>query len=361
MFRIRLVEQPMPTGSKDTDVLLEWLIDSLSLVRRKAETWGPSDEPSALHRMFREAILAAPLQGWNTRELGDACGLSQTAMHNQMARLRESGLVASELDGRWHIHVLRGGSMSNAIELVSVQARKILEMRLTELSALIEDSNERMKTPIEDEDLALKINISEPGATANNQDRIDALLNDLGLNGERAKKGDNLARKVFLELAQSHNAITMLALADRFDETRSRIQRTLERMREVGIIERVAMPERIAQDVFAGLMRQYDARGEEWLMNRGGVGRLPESVAKKLISDVKKKKLSIEKVEKNLADIPLENQKLLINTLGGRMPYGFRIAGKTGAEMSEKILNRCDRTLRRLRTVAKRLDESLQV
>ena len=26
MFRIRLVEQPMPTGSKDPDVLLAWLL-----------------------------------------------------------------------------------------------------------------------------------------------------------------------------------------------------------------------------------------------------------------------------------------------------------------------------------------------
>ena len=32
MFRIRLVEQPMPTGSKDPDVLLAWLLDSMGLV-----------------------------------------------------------------------------------------------------------------------------------------------------------------------------------------------------------------------------------------------------------------------------------------------------------------------------------------
>ena len=133
MFRIKLVEQPMPTGSKDTDTLLEWLIDSLSLVRRKSETWNINDEPSALHRMFRGALLDEPLRGWNTKELGDSCGLSQTAMHNQIIRLREAGLVASELKGRWHIHVLRGGSMNSAVELLAVQARKILEIRLAEL------------------------------------------------------------------------------------------------------------------------------------------------------------------------------------------------------------------------------------
>ena len=42
----------------------------------------------------------------------------------------------------------------------------------------------------------------------------------------------------------------------------------------MSIVERVAMPERIAQDVYLGLMRQFDARGEEWLVTRGGVGKI---------------------------------------------------------------------------------------
>ena len=360
MFRVRLVEQPMPTGSKDTDTLLEWLIDSLSLVRRKSETWNVNNEPSALHRMFRGALLDNPLRGWNTKELGDSCGLSQTAMHNQMNRLRESGLVSSELKGRWHIHVLRGGSMNSAVELLSVQARKILEIRLAELSDLIVESDERMSTPSEEEERLFKIKISEPSATIQGKDRIDSLIDDLGLNGDRVKPEDNLAKKVLQELAQSHRAVTLLVLADRMGETRSRVQRVLERMMEMSIVERVAMPERIAQDVYLGLMRQFDARGEEWLMTRGGVGRLSNEISKKVISGVKKKNLSIEKIESILKDVTLENQKLLLNTLGGRMPYGFRIAGKNGQEVTERVLSRLDRTIRRLRTVSSRVDDSLE-
>lgn len=359
MFRIKLVEQPMPTGSKDTDTLLEWLIDSLSLVRRKSETWNVNDEPSALHRMFRGALLDEPLRGWNTKELGDSCGLSQTAMHNQMIRLREAGLVASELKGRWHIHVLRGGSMSSAVELLAVQARKILEIRLAELSDLIVESTERMNTPSEDEEKLFRIKITEPCATNQGKDRIDSLIEDLGLNGERVKSEDNLARKVTMELVQSHRAITLLVLAERLGETRSRVQRVLERMLEMSMAERVAMPERIAQDVYSGLMRQFDARGEEWLITRGGVGRLNDEISKKIISGVKKNNLSIEKIELILKDVTIDNQKLLLNTLGGRMPYGFRIAGKNGEEVSERVLNRLDRTIRRLKTVASRVDESL--
>tara|TARA_B100001758_G_scaffold101044_1_gene86446 strand:- start:2985 stop:4067 length:1083 start_codon:yes stop_codon:yes gene_type:complete len=360
MFRLRLVELPMPTGSKDTQVLLEWLIDSLSLVRRKSESWNINDEPSALHRMFTGSLLIDPLRGWNTKELGDSCGLSQTAMHNQMLRLRESGLVSSELKGRWHIHVLRGGSMTTAVELLGVQARKILEIRLAELSNLIVHSDERMLTEAEDEERKFKIKIAEPSATIEGKDRIDSLVEDLGLNGERGKSDDDLAKKIIIELSQSHRAITLLVLAERLDETRSRVQRVLERLLEMSIIERVAMPDRIAQDVYLGLMRQFDARGEEWLVTRGGLGRLEPRITKKIISGVKKKELSIEKIQKILEDVEIENQKLLLNTLGGRMPYGFRIAGKDGNEVRERVLNRLDRTIRRLITVANRIDDSLQ-
>ena len=360
MFRLRLVELPMPTGSKDTQVLLEWLIDSLSLVRRKSESWNINDEPSALHRMFTGSLLIDPLRGWNTKELGDSCGLSQTAMHNQMLRLRESGLVSSELKGRWHIHVLRGGSMTTAVELLGVQARKILEIRLAELSNLIVHSDERMLTGAEDEERKFKIKIAEPSATIEGKDRIDSLVEDLGLNGERGKSDDDLAKKITIELSQSHRAITLLVLAERLDETRSRVQRVLERLLEMSIIERVAMPDRIAQDVYLGLMRQFDARGQEWLVTRGGLGRLEPRITKKIISGIKKKELSIDEIQKILEDVEIENQKLLLNTLGGRMPYGFRIAGKDGDEVRERVLNRLDRTIRRLITVAKRIDDSLQ-
>ena len=360
MFRLRLVELPMPTGSKDTQVLLEWLIDSLSLVRRKSELWNVNDEPSALQRMFTGSLLVDPLKGWNTKELGDSCGLSQTAMHNQMIRLRESGLVSSELKGRWHIHVLRGGSMTTAVELLGVQARKILDIRLNELSKIIIDSDERMHTKAENEERQFKINIAEPSATPVGKDRIDSLIEDLGLNGERGKSDDELAKKITIELCKSHRAITQLVLAERMGETRSRIQRVLERLLEMNIVERVAMPDRIAQDVFLGLMRQYDARGEEWLITRGGLGRLDEKISEKIISEIKIKNLTIEKTQDILNHVEIEKQKLLLNTLGGRMPYGFRIAGKNGEEVREKVLNRLDRTIRRLITVANRIDESLK-
>ena len=74
---------------------------------------------------------------------------------------------------------------------------------------------------------------------------------------------------------------------------------------------------------------------------------------------MKKKSLNIEKVQSILEPVPLDAQKVLLNTLGGRMPYGFRLAGKDASAVSERVMRNTDRTLRRLRTVAQRLDEAL--
>ena len=108
----------MPTGSKNPDILLSWILDTIGLVKRKSESWEDA-ELGALHRIMKDALLLEPLKGWDTRYLGDVCGLSQTGMHHQMVKLRDSGLVSSESYGRWHIYVLRGGSITASINLLS--------------------------------------------------------------------------------------------------------------------------------------------------------------------------------------------------------------------------------------------------
>jgi len=361
MFRIRLVEQPMPTGSKDPDVLLAWLLDSMGLVRSRTEGATVDEEQGAIHRIVRHTLLEDPLKGWDNSAISEFSGLSQTGVHNQMHKLREVGLISSQLQGRWHVNVLRGGSMASAIELIAVQTRAIAMMRLAELREVISDSESRMQEVGEEESQSFRIDIAEPGPTPEDSDRLDCLLADLGITGDRIKKGDTVSRRVFNELASSERPLTLQTLADRTKETRSRAQRVIERLRQAGIVDRVAMRDRIAMDVYSGLVRQYTARGEDWLMGRGGLGRLDEDVSSALIKGVQKDKLSIEKVEEILAKVSIDSQRLLLNTLGGRMPYGYRIAGRNGEDVSERVMTNIDRTLRRLRTVAQRLDNSLSM
>ena len=359
MFRVRLVEAPMPTGSRDPDILLAWLLDSMGLVRRKSDGFSVDDDQGALHRMMSQTFMAEPLKGWDAKSISDVSGLSQTGVHHQLVKLRESGLVSTQTDDRWHVYVLRGGSMSASMELISAQAKVILNQRLGTLSSYISESEERMVVPCEEEEYGFRIEVAEPRALVEGEDLLDALVRELGLNGERAKQGDELSRKLLEELAGSGNAVSLLALSEKFGESRSRVQRSIERMRAAGIVERVPMLERLAQDIYAGLMRQSDARGEGWLMTRGGLGRLEESVSNSLIKGVRKKSLDSDKVQEILGPVDINTQRILLNTLGGRMPYGIRIGGKDGGAVREGVMRKVERTLRRMRTVAQRLDDAL--
>ena len=359
VIRLDLLEKSMPTGSKNSDVLLGWILDSLGLVKRKIESWGEEEEFGALHRIMSEALLLEPLKGWDIKTLGDVCGLSQTGMHHQILKLRESGLISSENYGRWHIYVLRGGTITSAINLMAVQAKEIIELRLLELSSHIKDSEKRMEIPSESIENNFKIRISEPSAIKVEEDELDVLLDDLGLNGDRVKVKNYLAKKVFKELAESSNPITILSLSDKFSESRSRIRRTIDRFRNSNIIERVPMLDRIAQDIYIGMTRQYEARGEEWLFTRGGFGRINEEIAIELIDGIKNKNLDSDKVQQIILPLSVERQKILLNTLGGRMPYGYRIKGRNGEEMKENVMRSVDRTLLRLKTVAERLEKSI--
>ena len=353
VFSLRIVELPMPTGSKDTGVLLDWLLDSMGLVRRSG-----GDESGALHRIMREAFLIEPLRGWDSKELGDQTGLSNTGIHHQMVKLRECGLVAAQVDGKWHRHVLRGGSMSAAISLVEAQAVAVLGLRTSELGEMVEASETRMAIEAEQEETPFSIRISEPGPVESDG-RASALVSDLGLAGDSQRPGSALARDILAELCSSHQPITLLALSERLSESRGRVSTVVDRMRAAAIVERAPMVDRIPQDAFAGIVRQFDARGEEWLMTRGGLGRLEEQVSKPLIEGAKSGSLDIDGVREALVPVPLEDQRILLNTLGGRLAYGYRIAGADGGSVSRSVMRRAERTLRRLRTVAQRLDESL--
>ena len=221
MFSLRIVELPMPTGSRDTGVLLDWILDSMGLVRRSG-----GDESGALHRIMREAFLTEPLRGWDSKELGDQTGLSNTGIHHQMVKLRECGLVAAQVDGKWHRHVLRGGSMAAAISLVEAQAVTVLRLRASELSEMVEVSETRMAIEAEEEETPFSIRISEPGPVESNG-RASALVCDLGLAGDSQRPGSELARDILHQFCSSHQPITLLALSERMSESRGRVSTCL--------------------------------------------------------------------------------------------------------------------------------------
>jgi len=349
----------MPTGSRDPDVLLDWILNSMGLVRRRSGWAGTQDQNSAIHRIMREALLPEPLRGWDSTEIGKHTGLSKTGIHHQMAKLKDCGLVSTKVEGKWHRHILRGGSMSAAAGLVKSEATAVLKMRLKAASQLIEHSETRMVTEVEEDPISFHIRISELGPSGDGFDSITALVSDFGLAGGSPRSGGKLAREVLEELSANHHPTTILALSEKLSESRGRVGTIVDRMRSAGFVERVPMVSRLPQDIFSGLVRQLDARGEGWLMTRGGLGRLEESVSSAMIAAAGKGELTIEAVTDILSSVPIQDQRVLLNTLGGRMPYGVRVTGSDGNAVSQRVSRQADRALRRILTVSERLDESL--
>ncbi len=350
----------MPTGSRDSDVLIDWLLESMGLVRRRGAGSDGDDYSGTLHRIVRDALLSDPLRGWDSKELGDETGLSNTGIHHQMSKLRECGLVSTSVDGKWHRHILRGGSMSSATRLIGVQAKEVLAIQMAGLSTTITESESRMEVEAEGDGPPFSIRISEPGPMNKGTGRIDMLVDELGLSGESPRADDRIASKLLSSISSSDQPITILALSERISETRGRVKTVIERMRAAGMVERVPMLDRIPQDIFTGLMRQLDARGEEWLLSRGGLGRLDEGVSKQLVQGAKVGSLDTEGVRAILKPVEIADQRILLNTIGGRMPLGFRIAGKDHRAVSERVIRKAERAIRRINTVAERLDQSLQ-
>ena len=68
-------------------------------------------------------------------------------------------------------------------------------------------------------------------------------------------------------------------------------------------------------------------------------------------------KYNDNKLIEKLTDVGLEAQCLLVNTLGGRVPYGYRFAGKDGDAVKRRIEDRVDRLLRRLKMVGDSLHQ----
>ena len=350
----------MPVGTDDPDVHLAWILDSLGLVRRRGQGDSVEDARGALHRLMRDQFLAEPRKGWDSRTLQEASGLSSTALHHQIVKLRTAGLLSVKTEGGWKLHFVRNGSLPNMIELISNEAWTILKQRLDVLNDRIIESDERMVLDALQqgtEDLPFRITIAETGPEEAGIDDLHILMRDFGYSGTQSRVGDNLASRIFEILSTSLRPITADFIMEGTDETRTRVLGVLDRFRASHMVERVLLSDRIPHDVFVGLTHQWTSRGEKWLMGRGGLGRLDESVSTNIIDALKQNGLTTEFVEANLTNVSLDSQCLLVNTLGGRVPYGYRLAGKDGGAVKQRIENRVDRLLRRLKTIGNTLEQ----
>ena len=359
MFVLRLQEHPVPVGSDEPDILLAWILDTMGLVRRR----NISDEVVAtrgsIHALMKDCLLPEPLRGWDSQSMIEASGISSTALHHQLVKLRSCGLLATVTEGRWKRHIIRNGSLSAAIELIAAQAEIILKQRMSILDDVIVDSETRMEIDSLQrggEDLPFRIIISEQGPI-DQQATIESLLRDFGFTGDRGKTDDDLSMRVFTLLGSAETPLTADYLMNETNESRTRILGILDRLRSALLVERVLLEDRISHNLFIGFTHQWAQRGEQWIRGRGGLGRIEQHVADQIISDLNQEKLTTERISKHLDGIDIGVKCLLVNTLGGRVPYGYRLTGKDASAVFSRLLSRVERILERLQMISKKYDQ----
>lgn len=363
MLRVTLVEQPAPTGMQDADHLLAWLLDSLGLVRRRNEVDSAAASSRPLHRLMRDHLLAGRGEGKDAKRLASELGISLTALHHHLGALHSCRLVTSVSGSEgWQLHHLRGNSLSAALELLRCEAIAVLKLRLSLLTAEQSGSLEAIEEG-EEAAIPLKISIIEPHPLASGQDHIDSLLNDLGLRGDRPQvtAGEDLTRQVFEALLVADHPLSLDESLMKWEVTRPRLTRTFERFRQAGLATRCQRTDRLPVILWDALTSQYARRGEDWLMGKGGLGRLDEKLAKRVVESLAGGKFTTERCAELFASVALSEKMLTINLLGGRLPYGYQLCGTSGEEVVARVIERVNSLFLRMGRVAERLEELISV
>ncbi len=365
MLNMRLAEQPAPAGSRDVNQLVSWLLDTLEFVRRSGDEWTGEGVHSPIHRILCEHMLANQGSGWDAQTLGDELGLSPTAIQYQLSKLNECGLTAAVNRDGWRVHHLRNGSLSNAVEIMSAEARLVLEQRLRFLDDWMTESDVRMSIASEKKDDApFHIQIRGRAPLMDGQDEMDAFLLDLGLLGDRVRRPADgsapLGRLMFEHLLTSHAPLSLDEALENWGTTRPRLTRTLDRFRAAGLAERVPRLDRLPVTLWSALQAQHARRGGDWLMKKGGLSRIDDKVAKKVVKSLDGESFNVAACEKVFATVPPNEQMILLNLLGGKLPIGWRLCGAKSNQVRERVLAKADRTFRRIKRVSETLEKALE-
>ena len=188
-------------------------------------------------------------------------------------------------------------------------------------------------------------------------------MGDFGLLGERPGKeikADSISVRLFELLLSRDAPLSLDEAVEILGGQKARIGRILERFRSSGMVERIPRTDRLSVALWNAMTAQHQRRGEDWMLKKGGFQRiLNEKQQSKLLMSLKKGKLSIEDVAAEMKSVEPQQQMLLLNLLGGRLPLGHRMNGEDAAQVRRNVQDSLDRVLRRMRRVAEMLETEL--
>lgn len=366
MFSLRLVERPLPSLDRDVDGLIEWMIDTLCLVRKRGDATADMGRAGVVHRLLRDHLFGQPEQAWDAQMLADELAHMPAALNHHLSRLVETGLIGHTNEGKgWRRYYLRGGSLSNAVAYVQQHCNLTLQQRLPLLSEHWNRGTDPLPVELPQEESApFSIGIVDhrPVAEEAVGNALSHWMNDFGLLGERPGQElavDSLSVRLFRTLLERTLPLSLDEAAEMHGGQKARVGRILDRFRASGMVERVPRTDRLNTALWTAMTTQHQRRGEDWLLKKGGFQRLlNEQQQGPLLKALASGNLSVEGVEEHLAGLEPREQMLLLNLLGGRLPMGYRMAGTTPAIVQRHVQDRLDRVLRRMVRVAGLLDEA---
>jgi len=238
-----------------------------------------------------------------------------------------------------------------------LEVRGILSLRLAPLTEWQTGSvTQEGDSDVDVQDL--KLRICEPRPLQGKEDEIDAFLNDFGLRGERPreKSGKDLTRLIFEKMLSANHPISLDEAVAEWGATRPRLARTFDRFRAAGLAERVLRHDRLSVILWDGLSTQYSRRGEQWLLTKGGLSRLDKKVVKQVTKSLREDKFDSQRCAELFSSVSIEKQRLAINLLGGRLPYGYRLSGSSGEDVARQVSQKVESVFGRLKRVASLID-----
>jgi len=361
MLDVRIEEQPLAPGTRDRDVLIEWLLRSLGLIRRQSRAAAIDSSQRPIARILNDVFLAEPNEGFDAKQLGDILGISTAGLHQHLARLRACRLISSsgEANDGWRAHHLRFGSIETALNLLSSELRKVLEHTLNDLEPLW-DGGERKKSENLDEDIHFSLRIRDPSPFSDPQRPLTTWIRDHGLCGERPGRDGEVEMQVTKLMERIFGDKRPLAIdevMDKYGVTRSRATRLLERLRACGLVSRRPLHERLPLALMLSISAQLTRRDEAWLLDSRRLGGFPNEKGKQILLRVKSGDTP-EAIGVILDTVPRELALRTLGLIGGRIPWGHVPSGSTMKETCRVVLTRLDRFNARMMRVARRLNPS---
>ena len=204
MFSVRLVEHPLPTTERDVDGLIAWMIDTLSLVRKRGDATADHGRAGPVHRLLRDHLFGHPELSWDAQMLADELAQMPASLNHHLGRLVETGLIGFTNEGKgWRKYYLRGGSLSNAVAHLQQHCSLVLQQRFDFISAQWTRTGEPLPVELpQDEGAPFSLGLVDhrPIPTESEGNMLSHWMNDFGLLGERPGaelRADSLSVRLF--------------------------------------------------------------------------------------------------------------------------------------------------------------------